>query len=178
MLAGTIVFVLGAFLFSKTKAGKRTIDVVKIKCPLIGRIQVNLITARFSYAFSLLLGSGMELAEALDTVSVILGNTYAEKRFCEAAEDVRYGVSLANAFQKQNLFPQMLIQMIAVGEKTASLEEVLENSHAFFDEQVEASLALLTSKIQPVLLAIMGAVIGMLFIAVYSPMLSIMNGMA
>lgn len=167
----------GFFLFSRTKVGKKFIDIFKIKCPLIGRVQVNLITARFARAFSLLLESGMDLATALDAISIILGNSYVEERFNEAAEDVRHGVSLTNAFQKQNLFPQMLLQMLSVGEKTASLEDVLARSCKFFDEQVESSLASLTSKIQPTMLIIMGAVIGTLFIAVYSPMLSIMNGL-
>lgn len=174
-----LVIVLGGglFLFSRTKVGKKFIDIFKIKCPLIGRVQINLITARFARAFSLLLESGMDLATALDTISIILGNSYVEERFNEAAEDVRHGVSLTNAFQKQNLFPQMLLQMLSVGEKTASLEDVLGRSCKFFDEQVESSLASLTSKIQPTMLIIMGAVIGTLFIAVYSPMLSIMNGL-
>lgn len=176
MIALLILFFGGLVLFSHTKAGKRVIDVLKIKCPWIGRVQVNLITARFSFAFRLLLKSGMDLATALDEVSVILGNSYAEKRFSEAAEDVRQGISLTTAFQNQHLFPPMLIQMISVGEKTASLEEVLENSRAFFEAQVEFSLSKLTARIQPVMLLMMGAVIGTLFLAVYSPMLSIMNG--
>ncbi|MBE6531477.1 MAG: type II secretion system F family protein [Ruminococcaceae bacterium] len=177
LVAGAIILGGGIFLFSRTKTGKKVFDIIKIKCPLIGRIQINLITARFARAFSLLLESGMDLATALDTISIILGNSYIEERFNEAAEDVRHGVSLTNAFQKQNLFPQMLLQMISVGEKTASLEEVLGRSCVFFDEQVESSLSSLTSKIQPTMLIIMGVVIGTLFIAVYSPMLSIMNGL-
>lgn len=168
----------GAFLFfGMTETGKKAMDVFKIKCPLIGRVQINLITARFARSFSLLLESGMDLATALDTISIILGNRYVEERFNEAAEDVRHGVSLTNAFAKQNLFPQMLIQMISVGEKTAALEDVLKRSCVFFDEQVQSSLTSLTSKIQPVMLIIMGVVVATLFIAVYSPMLSIMNGL-
>ncbi len=167
----------GLFLYSRTKFGKKVVDTFKVKCPLIGRVQINLITARLARGLSLLLESGMDLATALDTISIILGNTYVEERFNEAAEDVRQGVSLTNAFQKLNLFPSMLIQMIAVGEKTASLEEVLNRSCTFFDEQVESSLSSLTAKIQPTMLIIMGVVVGTLFIAVYSPMLSIMNGL-
>lgn len=178
LIALVVIIVVGAlFLFLCTKVGKRVKAVFMVKCPLIGRVQVNLITARFARAFSLLLSSGMDLATALDTISIILGNSYVEARFNEAAEDVRQGVSLTAAFQRQNLFPQMLIQMLSVGEKTASLEEVLGRSCRFFDDQVEASLASVTSKIQPVMLGIMGGVIGTLFLAVYSPMLSIMNGL-
>ena len=84
---------------------------------------------------------------------------------------------MTEAFEKQKIFPNMLIQMLAVGERTAALEEVLNRSCAFFDEQVEASLASFTSKIQPIMLGIMGGVIGTMFIGIYSPMLSIMQGL-
>ncbi len=177
ILIAVIIVVGGLVLFSRTKKGKRFFDVFKIKCPVIGKIHINLITARFARSFSLLLSSGMDLASALDTISIILGNTYMEEKFNEAAEDVRHGVSLTNAFQKQNLFPQMLLQMLSIGEKTASLEDVLGRSCVFFDGQVEASLNSITTKIQPIMLLIMGVVVGTLFLAVYSPMISIMNGL-
>ena len=140
-------------------------------------LQVNLITARFARAFSLLLSSGMDLATALDSVSIIFGNVYIQERFSEAAQDTLHGVSLTNALQRQKIFPQMLLQMLSVGEKTASLEDVLRRSCKFFDEQLESSLNSITTRIQPVMLLIMGVVIGTLFLAVYAPMLSIMNGL-
>ena len=167
----------GLYLFLRTDIGKKALDVFLVKAPMLGRVQVNMITARFARAFALLLASGMDMASALDAVSIILGNRYIEERFNEAAEDVRHGVTLTNAFQKQNIFPQMLLQMVSVGERTASLEDVLMRSCAFFDEQVESSLSSFTAKIQPVMLMIMGAVVGTLFVAVYSPILSIMNGL-
>ncbi len=167
----------GIYLFLRTDVGKKALDVFLVKAPLLGRVQVNMITARFARAFALLLASGMDMASALDSVSIILGNRYIEERFNEAAEDVRHGVTLTNAFQKQNIFPQMLLQMVSVGERTATLEDVLMRSCAFFDEQVESSLSSFTAKIQPVMLLIMGAVVGTLFVAVYSPILSIMTGL-
>ena len=175
MIMSVIIVGLIVWLFFRSETGKKTLDVLKIKTPMIGKIQINTITARFARSFSLLLESGMDLASALDSTSIILGNSYIEKRFKEAASEVRQGVTMTNAFQKQKIFPTMLIQMLAVGERTAALEEVLNRSCAFFDEQVEASLASFTSKIQPIMLAIMGGVIGTLFIAIYSPMLSIMQ---
>ena len=177
MVMVIIVIGLLIYLFLRTDTGKRTMDVLKIKTPMIGKIQINTITARFARSFSLLLESGMDLASALDETSIILGNTYIEKRFKEAANEVRQGVTMTAAFQKQKIFPTMLIQMLAVGERTAALEEVLNRSCAFFDEQVESSLASFTSKIQPIMLIIMGAVIGTMFIGIYSPMLSIMQGL-
>lgn len=177
LLLVVILLVGGLFLFSRIKTGRHALDKIKVKFPVIGRVQVNLITARFARAFSLLLSSGMDLASALDSISIIFGNVYVEERFAEAAEDTLHGVSLTNALQRQNIFPQMLLQMLAVGEETASLEDVLRRSCRFFDEQLESTLNSVTTKIQPVMLLIMGIVIGTLFLAVYSPMLSIMNGL-
>ena len=177
LVAAIILIVGGLFLFAKTKAGKHIFDRFKIKCPFIGRLQVNLITARFARAFSLLLSSGMDLATALDSVSIIFGNVYIQERFTEAVDDTLHGVSLTNALQRQSIFPQMLLQMLSIGEKTASLEDVLKRSCKFFDEQLESSLNSVATKIQPVMLLIMGVIIGTLFLAVYAPMLTIMNGL-
>ena len=87
-------------------------------------------------------------------------------------------MSLTNAFQSVNIFPMMLIKMVTVGERTNSLDEVMVRSCSFFDEQVESSIASFTAVIQPAMLVIMGVVVATLFIAIYSPMLSIISGLA
>ncbi|MBE5869282.1 MAG: type II secretion system F family protein [Lachnospiraceae bacterium] len=178
ILVGVILLVGSVFLFLQTKTGKRAFDVFKIKCPMIKKVTVELITARFARAFSILLSSGMDLVSALDSTALILGNSYMEARFKDASEEVRHGITLTNAFTKYGLFPDMMTQMLSVAEKTNSLDDVLGRSCRFFDEQVEATLNSLTSKIQPIMLVIMGLVIGSLFLAVYAPMLSIMNQLA
>ncbi len=170
-------FVGSILLFFHTKIGKRSFAVFKVKCPLIGKITIELITARFARAFSILLSSGMDLASSLNAASLILGNSYMEEKFKMAAEEVCHGATLTNAFQKYKLFPDIMIQMLAVAEKTNSLDEVLGRTCKFFDEIVESSLSSLTNKIQPIMLLIMGLVVGSLFLAVYTPMLSIMSGL-
>ena len=100
-----------------------------------------------------------------------------KQKFLRAADNIRHGMSMTVAFENEKLFPEMMIQMVSIGEKTASLEEVFAKSCEFFDVQVETSLTSLTSKIQPIMMMIMGAIIGTLFIAVYSPMLTIMTGL-
>ena len=176
-LIAVIAIVAGLILYLQTAAGKKAFDIFKIKCPLIGKVMVELITARFARAFSILLSSGMDLASALDSTAIILGNSYVEDRFRAASQEVRNGTTITAAFRKYQLFPDMMTQMLAVAEKTNALDEVLGRSCKFFDEQVEATLTSLTTKIQPVMLLIMGAVVGSLFIAVYSPMISIMDGL-
>lgn len=122
-----------------------------------------------------MLSSGMDLNDALNTIEIILGNRYFKKRFHAAAETVRHGASLTVAFESYKLFPQIMLQMIQIGEKTAEIDDVLTRSCDYFDSLVETSLNSLVAKIQPTMLIIMGGIIGTLFIAVYSPMLSIMT---
>ncbi len=172
MLLGiTIFFVM------RTESGRYFFDWLNLKLPFIKTVQWNMITARFARGFALLLASGMDLNDTLDAIDIVLGNRYMRRRFGEAAERVRQGTSMTVAFGQAKLFPPMMLQMIAVGEKTASLDEVLTRSCNFFDTQVETSLNAVISKIQPIMLLIMGGIVATLFVAVYSPMLSIMNGL-
>ena len=177
MLAGVVVIGLIIFAVLQTEKGKYAFDFLKVKIPFLKTVQINMVTARFARGFALLISSGMDLTEAMDSIEVVIGNRYVKRRFHAAAESVRQGMSLTNAFESHKLFPPMMNQMITVGEKTNSLDDVLLRSCSFFDSQVETSLNSLTSKIQPIMLIIIGAVIGTMFIGVYSPMLSIMNGL-
>lgn len=178
-LMAAVGILLGFLVFavSRTEFGGYVIDVLKLKLPIIKSIQINMITARFARGFALLLSSGMDLNEAMYATEIVLGNKYLTKRFHEATEAVRGGMSLTNAFESYKLFPPMMIQMITIGERTNALDDVLMRSCNFFDTQVETSLNSLTNKIQPVMLLIMGVIIGTLFLAVYSPMISIMTGL-
>ena len=177
ILAGAVIISLLVFAISRTEFGGYAIDVLKLKLPIIKSIQINMITARFARGFALLLSSGMDLNEAMYATEIVIGNKYLTKRFHEATEAVRGGMSLTNAFESYKLFPPMMIQMITIGEKTNALDDVLMRSCNFFDTQVETSMNSLTNKIQPIMLLIMGGIIGTLFLAVYSPMISIMTGL-
>ena len=175
----SVVIILGLIIFaiSRTEFGGYAFDVLKLKLPIVKSIQINMITARFARGFALLLSSGMDLNEAMYATEIVIGNKYLTKRFHEATEAVRGGMSLTNAFESYKLFPPMMIQMITIGEKTNALDDVLTRSCNFFDTQVETSMNSLTNKIQPIMLLIMGGIIGVLFLAVYSPMISIMTGL-
>lgn len=177
ILAGAVIISLLVFAISRTEFGGYAIDVLKLKLPIIKSIQINMITARFARGFALLLSSGMGLNEAMYATEIVIGNKYLTKRFHEATEAVRGGMSLTNAFESYKLFPPMMIQMITIGEKTNALDDVLMRSCNFFDTQVETTMNSLTNKIQPIMLLIMGGIIGTLFLAVYSPMISIMTGL-
>lgn len=177
MLAGIITVGLVIFLIGRTESGAFFFDKMVTYVPFVRTVQRNLFTARFARAFGLLLSSGMDLNSALDSVEVIISNRYLKKKFHEAAESVRQGMSITVAFETYKLFPQMMLQMVTIGERSGTLDEVLMRSCLFFDNQVETSLNSVTSKIQPIMLLLMGGIIGTLFIAVYSPILNIMTNL-
>ena len=175
IIAVVILIGVGLYIYFSTEKGKYTRDVLKVKMPLLKTIQINTITARFARAFALLLNSGMDLTDAMDAVSVVLTNKYLQKKFATATDYVRHGMSLTNAFESVGVFPTMLTKMVTIGERTNSLSDVLNRSCSYFDAQLESSFASFSAKIQPIMICIMGAVVATLFIAVYSPMLSIMS---
>lgn len=175
LLAGLILLGLAVFGALQSEKGKYFLDILKINIPVLRTVQRNMITARFARAFGLLLSSGMDMNAAMASVEIIIGNRYLKRKFHDAADSVRHGMSLTVAFETYKLFPPLMIQMVTIGEKTATIDEVLLRSCNFFDAQVEESLTSMTSKIQPIMLTVMGLIIGILFIAVYSPMLDIMS---
>ena len=175
VLAAIVVIALVIFLVAHTKKGSYFFSKLAMTLPVIKKVNIAMMTSRFARAFSLLLSSGMDMSEALEAVSIVITNQYALSKFNLAKEEVKHGVPLAAAFEKYKLFPPLMIQMISVGEKTASLEEILSKSCEFFDEQTETTLTSATSKIQPIMLVIMGGIVGVMFIAVYSPIISIMQ---
>jgi len=177
ILAGVVLIVSVLVIIGKTEKGRLAYDKFKLKLPVIKGVQYNLIASRFARAFALMLTSGLDIVEALDAVKIVIGNKDAEARFATAAEEIKHGSKLAVAFEKYNLFPQILIQMIAVGERTASLDSILVKTSEFFDEEVDTSINSLTNKIQPIMLIILGALVGTMFIAIYSPMISIMENL-
>ena len=175
VLAIIVSIVLILFAISRTKSGKYFFHRLKIKIPGFNKVAIATITARFARSFGLLLSSGMDVSEALDVVPIVFDNVDVEKRFKLATEDVKHGVALATAFEKYKIFPSILNQMVAVGERTNSLDDVLQRSCSFFDEQVRTTIESLVGLIQPIMLAIMGGTVGVLFLAIYSPMLEIMT---
>lgn len=162
-------------LFGRTEKGKYLFDTLLLNMPIFGKVQIALLSSQFARGFGLLLSGGVDVVDAMQTVAPILGNKNVERRFRLATEDVCQGKSLTTALSDHKLFPEMLIQMVSVGEKTGSLDQVLLQSCSYFDDQAERALNTMTTMIQPIMLGVMGGVVGVLFVAIYSPMLSIMQ---
>ena len=169
------MIVLLIVLFFKTKVGKYVKDVLMLNLPIISTVQKNLITSRFSRAFIILLGSGMNMIDILENLQKMLGNEVFTRKFDYTVEEVKRGRRIAASIEATGLFPPMLTQMIKVGENSGNIEEVLESTGAYFDEQVEASIAKATAAIEPICIIMLGAVVCLVVLSVLVPMMSMMS---
>ncbi len=163
------------FLLSKTKKGEYVKDYLMFHLPLIGKVQQNLITSRFSKAFVILLGSGMNMVDCLENLKKMLGNAVFSEKFSFTIEEVKRGRRIAPSLAATELFPTMLTEMIDVGEKSGNIEEVLTSTSSYFDACVESSIAKAIAALEPIIIVILGVIVGVVILAVLLPIMSLMN---
>lgn len=162
-------------LFFRTAKGKYVKDVLLLNLPIISTVQKNLITSRFSRAFIILLSSGMNMIDVLENLKKMLGNEVFTRKFDYTIEEVKRGRRIASSIEATGLFPSLLTEMINVGEKSGNIEEVLESTSDYFDEQVEASIAKAVAAIEPMAIVMLGGVVCLVILSVLVPMMSMMN---
>ncbi len=170
-----LAIVLVFFIYFKTKIGRITFDYLKLHFPFVGKINTNLITARFTRAFVILLQSGMNITDCMENLTKILSNKFFSDKFKYSIDEVKRGKKIAKSIENTNMFPKMLTEMINVGEKTGNLEEVLMSTTNFFDSQVEASIAKATAALEPIMILILGGLVAIVLLSVYLPMIDLMN---
>ena len=176
IIIGIIAIVLICFLFfKKTEKGKYVKDFLKLKIPFVSAISKNLITARFSKAFIILLGSGMTITDCLENLRKMLGNKVFQDKFIYTIAEVKRGRRIAVAIENTKLFPPMLSEMINVGEKSGNIEEVLRSTSTYFDDMVNQSIAKATTAIEPLMIIFLGFVVGIVILSVLLPIISLMQ---
>ena len=175
LLPGLAIIVFAIVMFFKTKKGRYVKDVLMYNLPIVSKIEKNLITSRFSRAFVILLGSGMNMIDILENLRKMLGNEVFTRKFEYTIEEVKRGRRIASSIEATRLFPPMLTEMINIGEKSGNIEEVLESTGSYFDEQVENSIAKAVATIEPVAIAMLGAVVALVVLSVLVPMMSMMS---
>lgn len=165
------LLVAGAGLYSwqKTETGRKTVDGLKLKIPLVRSLIIQYVLAQLTRTLSTVLRGGIPLVQALDTTAGVISNTVVAGRLSEARELVTQGVSLADAFERTRLAPDMTVRMIAVGESSGDLPQMLEDVADFYDQEVENRLTAITTLIEPVLMLCMGLVMAVIVVALYLP---------
>ncbi len=169
-----LLIVLGVgFVFfqnwSKTEVGGLILEQISFKIPIWGKLRKDIILTEFSRTISVLLGAGIPILDALQIVSGTLGSKVYGAEVRQAAVYVEKGISLAEAITRLEVFPPILSQMVAVGEETGKLDEVLAKLATFYEGESEIKIKALTTAIEPLIMIIMGVGVGFLVIAVIMP---------
>jgi len=153
----------------KTPRGKRQFDTLAVKVPAISTIVRKVCVARFSRTFSALMGAGVAVLEALDVTSRAVGNTLYEETLRQAAIEVKNGKSLSSVIDKSELFPSIVAQMLAVGEETGQTDTVLLKVADFYEEEVDLAIDGVSAIIEPIMIVVMGGMVGLIAASVMVP---------
>jgi type IV pilus assembly protein PilC len=167
--------VFGLRRLKATPAGRYQLDRFKLKVKVFGPLFHKSALSRFSRTLSTLIRSGVPILQALEIVAETVNNMVISRAVRDVQDSVREGESLARPLSKHPTFPAMVVQMMAVGEETGALDTMLGKVADFYDQEVEAAVASLTSMIEPILIAVMGAAVGGMVVALYLPLFSIIN---
>ena len=165
---GVAIFV---FVNAKRKSPKmrRTLDVIALKIPIIGMILEKSAIARFSRTLSTMFAAGVPLVEAMDSVAGATGNALYQEATLRMKDEVATGTQLQQSMRSTNLFPNMVVQMVAIGEESGSLDEMLGKVADFYEQEVDNLVDGLSSLLEPLIMAILGVMVGGLVIAMYLP---------
>jgi type IV pilus assembly protein PilC len=144
-----------------------------LKAPVFGSLVRKIAVARFTRNFANMIGAGVPILQALGVIGSTSGNYVIEQATKRIADSVRNGQSLAKPLATESVFPPMVVQMMAVGEDSGSLEIMLTKIADFYDDEVAAGTEALTSLIEPLLIAFLGIVIGGMVVALYMPIFSL-----
>jgi general secretion pathway protein F len=159
-----------------TIEGKAWLDAMVLRLPVFGNLIRMIAVSRFTRTLGTLLQSGVPALTALDIVKTVVGNTVLADAIHKARENVREGESIADPLRRSGLFPPVVIQMVAVGEKSGELEKMLLKISDSFDRTVETRITALMSLLEPVIILVMGLVVGFIVIAIMLPILQMSSG--
>lgn len=168
---GLFGFVLKKYI--DTDKGRRNFDKQKLRILIIGNLFRKVAIAKFARTFSTLVKSGVSVLSALDIVATTSGNKIVEEAVLNCRTSVREGETIAKPLSKSGIFPPMVCRMISVGEQTGQLEKMLGKIADFYDEQVDAAVAGLTSMIEPIVIVFLGVIVGGIVIALFLPVFKI-----
>ena len=184
-LSGNILYILGGIaamvtsfiLWKKSPAGEKQWHWVLLKVPIFGPLMRKVAISRFARTFATLIQSGVPILGALEIVSVTTGNRIIEDAVTAAKESVKKGETLGEPLGRSGVFPPMVTRMISIGERSGALEQLLEKISEFYDQQVKTTVEALTSLIEPLLIAVMGALVGGIVLSIFLPILKIQEAL-
>jgi type IV pilus assembly protein PilC len=169
MIGFLAVFVYLFRRYYRTEKGRRTVDALVLKAPVFGPLIKKVAVAKFTRTLSTMLGSGVPILEGLSIVSKTAGNVIIESAIMKTRQSISEGRTIAEPLAETDIFPAMVVQMIAVGEATGALDAMLEKIADFYDDEVDTAVGALTTMLEPFMMVFLGVVVGGMIICMYLP---------
>ena len=168
--------IYGVMRLKKTERGRQVWDRIKLKVPMkIGQVVLKVTMARFSRTLSTLVAAGVDIIKALEITGTTSGNYVIESALADGRAQVHEGVPIAQPLTENPVFPPMVSQMVKIGEETGELEKMLGKIADFYEDEVDASIQSLTSIIEPLMMLLVGAMVGVIIISMYLPMFKMLS---
>jgi len=167
--------IFAIYQYYQTEQGRYNIDKLMLKLPVLGMILRKIAVARFCRTLGTLLSSGVAILESLEITARTSGNAVLEEAIMEVRKEVEEGKSIAEPLSRTEQFPPMVCQMIGVGEQTGAMDTMLGKIADFYEDEVDAAVEGMMALIEPVLIAFLGVVIGVIVVAMYMPMFSLIS---
>ena len=178
-IGGTVVgLAVGLRAYYRTDGGKMVMDRLQLKVPILGEVVRKAAIARFTRTLGTLIKSGVPILTGLDITARTAGNKVISESVMRTRASIREGETLAAPLRQCEVFPAMVVQMIAVGEETGALDEMLKKIADFYDDEVDTAVDTLTSVIEPVMIVVMGVMVGGMVVAMYLPMFKLVSVVA
>ncbi len=178
ILLGTAGAVAGLVMYFKTEKGGYVANWLTLRAPIFGPLFSKVAISRFSRTFSTLIQSGVPILGALEIVAETCGNRIFADAINNAAESVKQGETLGDPLGQSGVFPPMVTKMVSIGEKTGALEQLLEKISEFYDQQVKTTVDGLTSLIEPLMIGVMGFLVGGMVLAIFLPIFKMVGSLS
>jgi type IV pilus assembly protein PilC len=178
-----IIFMVPAFIglgyafkrYYKTENGKRLVDGTMLKVPVLGSVLRKIAVARFSRTLSTLISSGVPILEGLEITAKTAGNMIVEEAIMKTRNSIEEGKTIVEPLRDSGVFPTMVVQMVGVGEQTGALDTMLTKVAEFFEDEVDAAVADLLTAIEPIMILVLGVIVGGIVISMYLPLFSLIS---
>ena len=174
-VAGIAAFVVLFKKYRDTEGGRMRTDRLSLRIPVLGSVLRKSAVSRFTRTLGTLIGSGVPILQGLDITSKTAGNKVLQEAIGKTAESISQGDTIAEPLAASGVFPPMVVQMISIGEQTGALDEMLAKIADFYDDEVDTAVEALTAAIEPLMIVLMGTMVGGMLVAMYLPMFKMGN---
>jgi type IV pilus assembly protein PilC len=177
LMAGFALLAFGAKMAADHPKGRYLIDSYSLKLPAVGMMLRKLVVARFTRTLATMLGSGVNILEALEVVAASSGNVFVEEKIIAVRQRISEGSTMAVAMSNHSIFPGMVVQMVSVGESTGAMDVMLSKIADFYDDEVDVAIGTMMTMLEPMIMAFLAVILGGLVISMYLPVFEMAGSM-